>query len=163
MKTMTTTRAAIAFIASFATGIAAAAGTHTLTIGTTIISAGNCQFDTPGPTLMNFGNIDPSSLTNATVTVNIPFRCTGGGAAPTITWSVSSDAGLYETGPTSPRLRHAVNLTQFLPYTLNIPASGTVAKNALSNLAVVGTIQVADFAAAMAGAYLDSVVLTMAP
>ncbi len=140
-----------------------AAGSHTLSIGATVVSAGNCRFDTPGPTALAFGGIDPSSVTAATVSANIPYRCNGGGAIPNITWAISSDDGLYETGAGANRMRHAVNLTQFLPYSLNTPASSTVPKNSNQVFTVIATIQPADFQNAIAGAYADTVVLTIAP
>lgn len=155
--------AALACALCLAAGPASAAGSQALAIGTTIISSGNCRFQTPGPTLLDFGNIDPSSTSNATASVGIPYRCNGGGNVATLTWFVSSDNGLYETGPGLLRMRHTVNPARFLPYALNLPASGTVPKNSTNTLTVNGTILVADFANAIAGVYVDSVVLTMTP
>jgi spore coat protein U-like protein len=140
-----------------------AAGSHTVTIGATVLSVGNCRFDTAGPTALTFAPIDPSSLANATVSANIGYRCTGGGALPNLTWSISSNDGQYETGAGAPRMRHLVDPTRFLPYSLNVPASATVPKNTNLNFTVVATIQVADFQNAIAGTYTDSVVLTIAP
>lgn len=156
-------RLAAAVVALLVPAVAPASGTHTLTIGTTILGVGNCRFQAPGPTLLDFGTIDPSSATNATASVNIQFRCTGGGANPTIIWYVASDWGQHETGPGAPRMRHTGDPSKYLAYSLNLPASGTTSKNTVTNLTVNGTIQVADFANAVAGTYTDSVVLTISP
>lgn len=155
------TAAALAFLLPLIPA-RAATPTQGLAIGAVIVSAGNCRFDTAGPTALSFGAIDPSSLANATATANIPYRCSGG-PNPNLTWSISSNDGLYETGAGAPRMRHTVNLTQYLPYSLNVPASATVPKNSNQVFVVTGTILPADFANAIAGTYTDSVVLTMLP
>lgn len=139
----------------------AASGSHSLAIGATIVSGGNCRFNDAGPTALNFGAVDPSSLANATASANIQYRCTGSSAM--VTWAISSNDGLYETGPGAPRMRHTVDPTRFLPYTLNVPASATVPRNTNLNFTAVATIAVADFQNAVAGSYADTVVLTIAP
>jgi spore coat protein U-like protein len=144
-------------------GIAAAAGSHVLGISAIVVSAGNCRFNNAGPSALAFGAIDPSSGANSTASVNIDYKCSGGGAAPTITWAVTSDDGLYKTAPNSPRMRHTVNAGAYLKYTLNTPLSGTSPKNVNQTLTVTGTVAPADFQNALAGAYADTVVLTIAP
>ena len=165
LRTRTTIRscAALAMLLALHAPWIEAAGSHSLTIGATVLSAGNCRFDNAGPTALTFAPIDPSSLANATVSANIAYRCTGGGAAPNLTWSISSNDGLYETGAGAPRMRHGVDPTRFLPYTLNVPASATVPKNTNLNFTVIATVLVADFQNAIAGTYTDTVVLTIAP
>jgi spore coat protein U-like protein len=140
-----------------------ASTTHAIGVSAVVVSAGNCRFDTAGPTALSFGAIDQASSANQTASVGIGFRCTGGGASPTIAWSVTSDDGLYVSGPAAPRMRHAVNPGAYLRYSLNMPASGTSPKNSNQTLTVTGTITPADFQNAAAGAYADTVVLTIAP
>ena len=53
--------------------------------------------------------------------------------------------------------------TDYLAYSLNIPASATVPRNVDTVFTLVGTIQPSAFANARAGAYADTVVLTIAP
>ncbi len=141
---------------------ALAAGTHTLSVGATVLSAGTCKFDTAGPTALAFGAVDPT-LGNASATATIGYRCTGGGASPNLTWAVGSDDGIYETGPGLPRMRHATNLAQFIRYSLDIPLSGTVPKNTSQTLTVNGTILATDMENALPGNFADTVVLTMSP
>lgn len=139
----------------------AAAGTHALAVGATVLSASNCRFADAGPTALSFGTIDPSSTSNKTVSTSIGFRCSG--SAGTAVYSVTSDDGLYESGPGAARMRHATDTTQFLKYTVNLPQSGSVPKNTNQAITITGTVLVADFQNAIAGTFSDSVVLTIAP
>ena len=153
----------LALAACMVAAPAFSAGSAAITIGATIVAAGNCRFDTPGPTALDFGAIDPSSPADATVSASIPYRCSGGGAQPSASWTISSNDGQFETGPGANRMRHALNTSEFLRYSLNVPASATVPKNINQTFVVVATILVADFQNAIAGTYTDTVVLTMAP
>jgi len=153
-------RAALLVLA-LASGGSIAAGPTSVAVSAVILSNSNCRFATNGPTALAFGTIDPSSLTPATTSIGIGFRC--GGSAANATYVITSDDGLYETGANNPRMRHATILTAYLPYTLNVPGSGTVPKNTNQVFTLTGTVPVASFAAALAGAYADSVVLTIAP
>ncbi len=138
-----------------------AAGTHTILVGATVLSASNCRFTNAGPTALSFGTIDPSSTSDKTASASIGFRCSG--SAGTAVYNVTSDDGLYESGPGAARMRHATDTTQFLKYTVNLPQSGAVPKNTNQTLTVTGTVLVADFQNAIAGTFADSVVLTIAP
>lgn len=142
-------------------GSAHASPTHTLTIGATVLSKNNCRFNTPGPTALDFGAIDPSSVVNKTATATTIFRCVG--SSPMANYLIVSDDGLYSSGANAPRMRHAVNFAQFMPYTITMPQSGTVPKNTNQTLTVTGTVLVADFQNALAGAYSDTVILTISP
>jgi spore coat protein U-like protein len=122
------------------------AGTHAAAVSATILSKSNCAFDTAGPSNLAFGTIDPSSAAAVTASVGIVFRC--GGSAANATYVITSDDGLHEAGPSS---------------TLNLPASATVPKNVDTTFTLVGTIQPSAFANARAGAYADTVILTIAP
>ena len=140
---------------------ALAAGTHAVSVGAVVLSNSKCQFTNGGPSALAFGSIDPSSTTNRTATASVVFRCTG--AAGTAVYNATSDDGLYETAVGSPRMRHAVNTTQFLKYTIDLPQSGSAPRNTNQTLTVTATVLVADFQDAIAGTYSDSVVLSIAP
>jgi hypothetical protein len=57
-----------------------------------------------------------------------------------------------------------VQTTEFLPYGLSLsPVSGTVARNTNQILAVTGTVLGASYGSAAAGAYSDTVTLTILP
>lgn len=79
------------------------------------------------------------------------------------TYLIVSDDGLYSSGANAPRMRHGVNVAQFMPYSITLPQSGTVPKNTNQTLTVTGTVLVADFQNALAGAYSDTVILTITP
>ena len=156
--------AALALGAALAatTGLdAAASPTHTVAVGAVVITRNKCQFSNGGPTALSFGTIDPASTANATATATIGFRCSG--SSPIAIYNVTSDDGQYETGAGAPRMRHATNAGEFLKYAINVPQSGSVPRNTNQALTVTGTVLAADFQNALAGAYADSVVLSIAP
>lgn len=156
--------AALALGAALAaiTGLdAAASPTHTVAVGAVVITKNKCQFTNGGPTALSFGAIDPSSTANATATATIGFRCTG--SSPIAVYNVTSDDGLHETGAGAPRMRHATSTGEYLKYAINLPQSGAVPRNTNQVLTVTGTVLAADFQNALAGAYADSVVLSIAP
>ena len=138
---------------------ALAAGDHTVTIGAVILSNSNCRFNTASPSTLAFGNIDPSSTTDASASLVLNYRCNGGD--PIVVWSVSGNNGLYPAAGMR-RLRHT-NTVNFLPYSLNLPLNGVTPRNTNQNLTLTGTIAVADFTIAIGGNYSDQVVLSIAP
>ena len=89
------------------------------------------------------------------------IRCQG--SAATASYAITADNGLYGTGPGQPRMRHAVTPTEFLPYTLNTPLTGTAPKNVDTNVVITGTITPAQFQNALAGNFSDTIVLTLLP
>jgi spore coat protein U-like protein len=143
------------------TAVVAEAGTATLAVSATVLTKSNCLFSTRTATL-DFGALDPANPVNATANATIPFVCRG--SAPIATFAVSGDGGRYSSGPGNRRMRHATNLSEFLPYTMTLsPASGTVPKNAAQTLTVTGTVLGSDFRGALAGSYADTVVLSILP
>jgi len=137
-----------------------AATTQTMTISAVVLSKNVCKFNSTSSAL-NFGNINPTSASPVTASVTLSYRCNG--SDPVATWSVSSDDGLYASGAGQPRMRHATLLTNFLPYTLTFPASGSAPRNTNLNMTVTGTILPASFSAAPAGAYSDTLILSILP
>ena len=140
----------------------AASTTHTLSVSATV--NGNCKFNGSGPTTLTIANsgavIDPSIATDATGTVNIPFKCTKGTNS-----SLTSDDGLHYSG-TSKRVAFG---TEMMSYALSYAGTDVQVGTGFSsgvadlNLAVTGTILFADHQNAAAGAYADTVVLTIHP
>jgi hypothetical protein len=137
------------------------AGSYSLAINATVLSASNCKFTTVAGSVLAFGAIDPSSLTAKTASITLQMKCSG--SAATAAYGLSSDDGLHAAGAGLPRMIHAVNLTEFLPYTLNTPISGTTPKNVVTTLTITGTISVANFQNAIAGNFADTQVLTLSP
>lgn len=161
MRTAFRAWAAAASLLLLPAALPAGAATGTLTVGATILSASNCRFQAGSGTLLDFGAINPSSGSNATASVTLVIKCTG--SAATATYNISAGNGLYNTGPAQRRMRHATTLTEFLPYSLNDPLSATIPKNVVTNVVLSGTITPAQFGNALAGAFADSVVLTLLP
>ncbi len=159
-------RAALLCSLALAAGAAAAAGSHTVSVGATVLSKNKCSFENPGPTDLLFGAIDPSVAVNNTATALIAFKCVGKDSM--VTYSITSGDGLYGTSGAL-RMRHATDPTQFLPYSLNLPQSATVPKGGppgpptTHTLTVTGTILPANFQNALVGLYTDTVILTIAP
>ena len=140
---------------------AAASGSQAVNIAAVVLGNSNCRFTSASPSALDFGTIDPSSAANATASVTIGYRCNGGSAI--VTWNIVANDGLHPAGPGAQRMRHATNLTQYLPYSLNLPTSGTVPRNTNQTMTLTGTVTPAAFQTAIAGSYADIVVLTIAP
>lgn len=132
----------------------------TVSITMTVLSKSNCRFTTAPATSLPFGNIDPSSLAAASVSIAAEFKC--GGSASEATFVVSASNGLYHNGATR-RMRHA-NTTHYLPYAISLtPTTGTVPKNTLVPLTITGSVAVTDFRDAIDGAYSDSITVSITP
>lgn len=142
-----------------ATATATAASGHSLSVSASVISKNKCSFTNGGPTALAFGAIDPSSPGNAIATATTTFKCVG--ADPVATYAISANNGL--NGAATPRMQHATNPAEFLPYTLDLPQSASVPKNSTQTLTVTGTITPSGFQNALVGAYSDTIVLTIEP
>jgi spore coat protein U-like protein len=137
-----------------------AANSGTLTLSATVLSKNVCKFNATA-TALNFGTIDPTSSSPVTVSLSLSYRCNG--SDPVATWAVGSDDGLHETGPAQPRMQHTTSPAFYLPYSLSFPASGSAPRNVNQTMTVTGTIAPASFAAAIAGSYSDTLVLSILP
>jgi len=153
--------AALAALVCLAAAVPAAFGdTGTLAVTATVLSKSQCKFDTATSTL-NFGALDPAVAADVNATSSVGFVCHG--SAPVAAFLFTDDNGQNPSGPGTRRMRHVAAL-EFLPYDLALtPASGTIAKNAPGTLTVSGTIRWADFRGSMAGAYADSVIVSILP
>jgi len=141
--------------------LALAGGNATVAVGATVLSKNNCKFRTAGSPSLAFGNIDPSGSANATASATLTIRCAG--ASPTVAYALNHDSGQHETGVNLNRMKHAM-LNMYLPYALTLaPSSGTVGKNVDQAITLSATITPANFQNAVAGAYADTVVITLAP
>lgn len=150
---------AAALMASGFSIAANAADTATLTVNANV--SGICKFQaaTASVTLANSGvNIDPSIATSATGSTTLAYKCTKG-QTPVF----ANGQGLNWTG-TSNAVKHAT-LTDVMAYTLTLTGAGTGNGfgPAAQNLTIAGTITQANFQNASAGAYSDTVVITMTP
>jgi spore coat protein U-like protein len=91
--------------------------------------------------------------------VGVAFRCTTG-----TTSTITNDDGLNSTGPGAPRVKLGTN---FMPYTLSLTNAAQLGsgfgagqdKTVTVNASIVAT----DYQNAAAGAYTDTVTLTIAP
>ena len=155
-------RFALVLAALTAPGSALPSGSQAISVGAKVLSAGNCQFNNAGASALSFGAVNPSSSSDATAKVDIPYRCNGGAAA-TVAWSVSSNDGLNKAEPNMPRLRNAASPSHYMRYAIETPPSGASPKNIDLTMTVIGTLAAAEFQNALAGDYTDTIVLTIAP
>lgn len=153
--------AAIAILACLAAvGTAAFGDTGTLAVTATVLSKSQCKFDTATSTL-NFGALDPAVAVDVNAMASIDYVCRG--SAPVAAFLFTDDNGQNPSGPGARRMRHAA-APELLPYGLAFsPASGTIPKNVHRTLTISGTVRWADFRGSMAGAYADSVVVSILP
>jgi spore coat protein U-like protein len=153
--------AAIAILACLAAAVPAAfADTGTLAVTATVLSKSNCRFNTKTATL-DFGALDPAVAVDVNSTASVGFVCRG--SAPVAAFLFTDDNGQNPSGPGARRMRHAT-AAEFLPYVFAFsPASGTIPKNAPGTLTISGTVRWTDFRGSTAGAYTDSVVVSILP
>ena len=139
----------------------AASTTHTLAVSATV--SGVCKFNTAGPTALTIatgaGVIDPSAAGPATGTANVTFRCTTG-----TTSAMTDDNGLnFAAG--SRRVKNGVANFMNYGFTLTNAAQLGTGHGAGQDKTVVvnASIIAADYQNATAGAYTDTVTLTITP
>jgi hypothetical protein len=139
-----------------------AADSSVVSVTATVVSKGNCTFRSKTAAL-DFGTLDPANPTDISVNATIIYRCQAQGNRP-ITFAITDDDGLYETGPDALRMRHTTQPTEYLPYSLNLnPTSGTVPKTLDFPLTVTGTVRGVDYQNAATGNYSDRMVITIEP
>ena len=143
------------------TSIGYASDSNIVSVTATVLSRSQCRFNS-NTAALNFANLDPANPVDRTVNTSITFRC--GGSAPSATFSITDDDGLYEVGSGRNRMRHTTTFTEYLPYSLALsPTSGTVPKNTDQTVTVTGTVRGVDYQNAATGNYSDSVVITIEP
>ena len=134
---------------------------QSMAVSAVVLSASNCKFRAGSATTLPFGTIDPSGVATATATAVMIVRC--GGSAGTATFALSSDDGLFSPGAGTMRMRHSVSLTQYMTYSVDLPTSATITKNVNTNVTITGSVTATNFQNAIAGAYNDTLSLTLAP
>lgn len=132
-----------------------------VSVSATVLSKSNCKFRTSAAALP-FGTLDAALSSDRVVSATLDFRCQG--SAPIASFMFSSDDGLNEFGPNRPRMKHATDSNEYLPYSLGLsPATGTIGKGVTGTLTLTGTVTPADVAASIAGSFSDTVTLTLLP
>jgi spore coat protein U-like protein len=150
------------FLTLVITGIAYAGNTGALSVSAVILSKGNCRFNSSAVNL-SFGSLDPSNPVDKNTTTTLMFRCQANGNN-LVTFSITDDDGLYETGPSSPRMRHTSQTTEYLPYSLTLnPPAGSVPKVTDIPLTISGTVRGVDYENALPGNYSDRVIISIVP
>ena len=123
-----------------------------------------CSVRSPVQTI-SFGNLDPGVGTDAVATATIRIRCTGIGGGGGVTFDITDDDGLSETGLNGNRMINAGCPlgTAYLPYsfTYTTPVSG--AKNTNIPVTFTGMVLGTIYQNACVGAYSDTVTITIAP
>lgn len=142
-------------------GVAEAGDGAVVSVSATVLSKSNCKFTTNTASIP-FGSMDAALSADRVVSATLNYRCLG--SAPVASFAFSTDDGLHETGPGLPRMRHATVLTEYLRYSLGLsPASGTINKGVVGTLTLTGTVTPANLANAIAGAFSDTVTVTLLP
>ncbi len=103
-----------------------------------------------------FGSLDPASTADATATMTIRIKCSGGNP----TWFLTVDNGLYYNGATK-RMKNQSAPAEYLPYSLTLsPLSGNQPDKIITG---TGKILNGDYINAYIGTYADQVTITIAP
>lgn len=145
----------------FASGLAMAANSTTVTVSATVI--GNCKFNTPGPTTLTIANsgvnIDPSITGTATGSASVTFRCTK---------NTSSSVSVGVTPYAAPVTRTLTSGANTMSYTFTLSGfaqTGTGFGTGGSDLTLglQGDIADTEYQAAAAGLYSDTITLNINP
>jgi len=134
-------------------------GGHQLTVSAVVLTKSNCRFTTASSSLSLA--INPASTSAVSASASVSFRCTGSVLFPT--WALLNNSGLHGTGPTGLRMRHTSAPSEFLPYTLSYPTSGSLIWGFLRTVTVTATVAAADYQNVLPGAYSDRVTLSLLP
>ncbi len=150
-----TTLAAIAVLVP--AGSAMAADNATVTVTANVV--GTCKFVSPKTGAVSFGALDPSLATDVNGVVTQPqFWCTKGAS-----YTITDDNGVNETGTTY-RMVHGTDGTEFIPYSFSYTAGGTgTGPQSPFTMDIAAQVLGTSYANALAGAYSDTVTLTINP
>jgi spore coat protein U-like protein len=133
----------------------------TLTVSATVLSNNTCIFLSVNSAI-NFGALNPANSTDVNASTTIRFFCWG--SSPMVTFLISDNDGLYETGPNANRMRNTAIPTEYLPYSLTLnPTTATVPRFSLRTVTLTGTVRAVDYQSAYVGSYADTVIVTIAP
>ena len=138
-----------------------AASTAVVAVRAVVLSKSNCKLTTGATATIDFLTIDPSST--LTLTKSAPMSLTCQGSAASATFSITADIGLHPNTSGTRRMLNGSDGT-FMTYALSVaPATLTVPKGTPTPFSVTGTLTSADFGLATAGAYSDTVTITLSP
>ncbi|MEW6324139.1 MAG: spore coat protein U domain-containing protein [Nitrospirota bacterium] len=147
---------------AFSAGRAWPADSNVINVRATVLSSSNCRFSPPKLANIDFGIVDPLNPVNLTVSASLIVRCSG--SSPLATFFISDDDGLYETGANANRMRHAIDATQFMPYSLSLtPDTATIPRNTDQTITITATLNGASYQNAIAGVYADTVTVNIVP
>ena len=137
-------------------GSAMANDNATVTVTANVV--GTCKFSVAAGAVA-FGDLDPASPVDKNGTVTQPqFWCTRGAS-----YTISDNDGLNKSGTTH-RMVHGVTATEFIPYSFTYTATGTGAgPTAPVTMNIAAQVLGIDYSGALAGAYSDTVTLTITP
>ena len=121
-------------------------------------SAQSCTFRNPAPAGITFPTLDPSAATVVTASTQVRIRCTGPGVPPPAGWGF---VGLYGSNPNL-RLKHTT-LNAYIPYSVGNPPSLLASGGRNQTYLVTATILPASYVSAYAGAYADTLTISIAP
>jgi spore coat protein U-like protein len=161
MKSTARTCLVMAFVAACCTSTARA-DSGSMAVTAVVLSKSSCRIT--GATTLNlaFGNINPGSPADATASASTTIRCDG--SAKLATFSFTADGGQNASGPGSRRMKHLLDATQFLPYSIEItPSAATIPRSTEQLITINGTITPAQFRNAVMGDYSDTVAITVSP
>jgi len=137
------------------------AADQAITVSVVVLSKSICKFSS-GSASLSFGTLDPGNPVDVTLSTTIGFRCMG--SAPVATFLITDDDGMNELLRDGNRMAHLSVPGTYLPYEMTLsPATATVPKSAPQVLTVTGTVRGVDYQGAPAGAYSDSVVISIEP
>jgi hypothetical protein len=142
MKTIRTML--ITFVLVALASSAFAAGSATLTINANVL--GTCDFSAAGAT-MDFLNIDPTAVVDATASTSIDYSCTSG-----VVYTFTNPANTSIT-----------NGTDTMAVDLVYSTAGGTGTGVAETLTIDGTITVASFTGVTAGAYTGTATLNINP
>lgn len=130
-----------------------AGGTGDLNVSATVVAG--CRFDTGGT--LDFGNLFSGDSANVTLSASSQptFFCTNLTA-----YTITNNDGLNSIAAGVPRLFDGG--ASYMEYSIAYTATGTGDGN-VNPMDLTGTINAAQYTAAAAGAYTDTIVLTIAP
>jgi hypothetical protein len=132
-------------------GFASAAGTQDLNVSATVLSV--CTFTTGSAIAVTFTDIDPSTTGAKTKAISVPYKCTKGIAAPSVT---VTSGGISLTGATT-----ATTLAYSIGSWTTAVGAGFVA--AAANATATATIGQADYQAAEADTYTETATISITP
>jgi len=155
-------RAAVALATALGLALPAHSQTAVVSITAVIVSKNTCRITSGKTATITFPAIDPSSTASITRSAAMSLSCNG--KDNPATWALSIDAGLHADGSGNRRMINGTDGT-FMTYSVvATPPSGTfVLKGPDLSFSIDATLAPSDFASATAGAYSDTVRVTLSP